>query len=1140
MASDPDTTTERSHTTSTGVGPSGLAQHLLTRLHRSAKVAQPYMPWAAAGLAFGLPLLWLVWSWVEVQAWDSLAVRLAIGALCLPLVACRHWPAAWARALPSCWAAALMIAVPWHSTLLLVANGYGSMWLLNMLAGATALTVLQPLTTALGTFAVGSALGLLSVPILLHLQPELARPVPLNIVSHVLVLAIATALSLRLLQLARLRVRQPAGNTQPVTGATPSITGEPANRGSGLLSNVINNSIAERLAALEAEHGPVKARKMLNSQERRFVAMMHADIRGFARLVTSSNEADVAKLVSQSFAEITSVGQDLSVIKPIGDGLFLFADVQPHRPAEDAAVNVLCLASVFVAGVVNVNQTMAAPRGLPELTVGVGLHAGEAVYGNVSGPQLADLTVVGVAPNLTARLEELTKHPAMQGVMGPNPILMTEDFVVLLRKAGLSLPGMRLLDLAELEAPVRDFPAVSRVWGLEQQQALEFAPQARQRIKVANQARRASDPRPSVSAPTADIARKSPTADQALSLNEDQLDEDLKALSKEDLLELLPRDTSAGDLSGTAALRPAASEGFSLDGTTLESLINDASAAVVYVDKDWVARYCNATMASNLGLRPDQILGRTPFEYTPTDFKRSIFYATCSQCIEEQRAFSQIGYSTVLSRWLVVNGFPIRGGGLMVAYDASESAIKAYHLETSNAPDQLTGLRGKLALEQHVQTLLAKAEPCQLMLISLRKFRDINDVHGYGVGDLVLMQIASRLHSAAQPGEAVFRVGGDVFAWVMAAPPPIPQTSSARGSPSGGTVQARPAGHALERCRQLLALLQAPVVIEEQRIPVHMAIGVVSSPQDGDAYPVLFKRAGLALGEAKRQAATSLPIAAFTAALEESARNRLSLEQDLRRCLDGSQFELLLQPRVNMTNGSVLAAEALIRWRHPIRGELAPGEFLPLAREMGVMRTIDAWVLRQVIGLCVRLRDFGAPFPISCNLSDEALGDVLFSARLSRDLATAGVAPNLLEIEINEGDLMLDAEASLRTLQSLKQVGVRLAIDHFGTGYPSSFSHLSRFPIDTIKLDRSFVADLSARGHHGKFTRTIRGMAHSLAMDVVANCVETEAQVHKLQRLNFDGAQGFALATPMAWEEFLAFAAVRRIAADSRPNPLTL
>jgi EAL domain-containing protein (putative c-di-GMP-specific phosphodiesterase class I) len=240
---------------------------------------------------------------------------------------------------------------------------------------------------------------------------------------------------------------------------------------------------------------------------------------------------------------------------------------------------------------------------------------------------------------------------------------------------------------------------------------------------------------------------------------------------------------------------------------------------------------------------------------------------------------------------------------------------------------------------------------------------------------------------------------------------------------------------------------------------------------------------------------------------------------------------------VCLNTGAVVGAEALIRWAHPKRGILPPGAFLPLAREIGAMRAIDNWVLRQAIGMCAQLRDFGAAFPLSINLSADALGDVMLPERLIRDLATAGLPASMLEIEIPEGDLMADVQASVRTLEALAAMGVRLSIDDFGTGY-SSFAYLAQFPVHTLKIDRSFVIGLDGTGPSRKIVKGIVRLAHSLGLDVVAEGAEDENQLVQLQRLKCDAVQGFAVAPAMPLPQFRAFVASRPAVAG--PDPFAI
>lgn len=550
---------------------------------------------------------------------------------------------------------------------------------------------------------------------------------------------------------------------------------------------------------------------------------------------------------------------------------------------------------------------------------------------------------------------------------------------------------------------------------------------------------------------------------------------------------------------------------------SLEALLNDVSEAVVWVDHTWTARYCNATFAANLGLTPEQIIGRTPFEYSPTDFRRSIFFEACEACLVQRKVTSQIGYSTVLKRWLLVRGFPIRGGGLMLASDASESVVKAYHLAQAAVRDGLTGLGNKLALQQQVDDLVSRPEPFTLVLLGLRRIRDINEAHGYGTGDQMLMEVGSRLQSGSVGSEAVFRVNSDKFAVVL----------------RGACTEA-----AQVRARQLLALVDVPLEVQGLRILASASAGTVSSPADGLDFEPLLQRAGLALGEAKKQLdSAAQPVVPFRPDMEMASRLRLVLEQDLRQCLDGSQFQLVIQPKVCLNTARVTGAEALIRWIHPTRGPVSPGSFLQVARGIGVMPSIDAWVLQQAIAVCQDLLASRLEIPVSINLSADALADVSLPERLGRELARAGVPPSLLEVEIPEGDLMLDVQASTRTLQALHTMGVRLSIDDFGTGY-SSFAYLAQFPVHTLKIDRSFVSGLDNAAENRKIVKAIIRLAHSLGLSVVGEGAETRTQMQQLRRLKCDAVQGFVVARPMKPEDFKAFVAGRASAAN--PDPMSI
>lgn len=549
------------------------------------------------------------------------------------------------------------------------------------------------------------------------------------------------------------------------------------------------------------------------------------------------------------------------------------------------------------------------------------------------------------------------------------------------------------------------------------------------------------------------------------------------------------------------------------DVLDLTGLMSEAGEAVVFVDKNWTALYCNDVYAKNLGLSIDQVIGRTPFEYAPTSFKRSIFYEACEHCLIHRTQVSKIGYSTVLSRWLMVRVFPVNGGVLMLANDASESVVKAYNLAQAAVKDPLTGLGNKLAMEQKANQLIQKGECFSIVLIGLDRFRDINDSHGYAAGDMALLEVASLLQTVTVSGELLYRISGDEFAVIR------------EGEADG----------AAERAMAFIDAVKKPMVLSGIRIVLGACVGTVQSPVDGSDYELLLKRAGLAVRDAKKSGRDT--IASFKAEFELATKMRSVLESELRVALDGSQFSLMIQPKVSLSTGGVVGGEALIRWAHPKRGLLAPGVFLGIAEDMGAMSAIDQWVLKQSLRYCSQLLAKGVEIPISINLSVDSLADMYLAERVAAALEDANVPARLLEVEIPEGALMHDVAASGKVLAELHEMGVRISIDDFGTGY-SSFAYLAQFPVHALKIDRSFVNEIVSSETSRKIVKGIVRLAHSLSLEVVAEGAESDPQVNLLRRMKCDSIQGYVIAKPLAWAEFKQFVSDRPTI--TAPDPLAI
>jgi diguanylate cyclase (GGDEF)-like protein len=544
-----------------------------------------------------------------------------------------------------------------------------------------------------------------------------------------------------------------------------------------------------------------------------------------------------------------------------------------------------------------------------------------------------------------------------------------------------------------------------------------------------------------------------------------------------------------------------------LEGLDLDHLLMQVGEAIVYVDSNWVVRYCNPVYLSNLGLSRAEVLDKTPFEYFP-NFKRSIFYETIERCRRERKPTAKIGYSTVLDRWLMVRVFPTGEGMMMLANDASESVVRQYQLAQQVLKDPLTGVPNKLGLVNDLEGLFERNDAFSLLVIGLDRFRGINDALGYAGGDMALLEVASRLQTATMPGEQLYRLNGDEFCVLQKQEPELIQF----------------------RAEVLIEVTRQPLVLHGHRFVLGATAGTVVRDFECRDPEQMLKRAALALRHAKKTQRGGLVM--YEPGLERSSQLRTELEAELRAAIESQQLMLMLQPKALLADGTLVGAEALIRWAHPKRGMVAPAEFLPLAHDAGLMATIDQVVLKQALHHISTLYSLGIHVPVSINLSVQSLSDVCMVDRVREALRAANVPPNLLEVEIPEGALMDNVETSVKVLADLNQMGVRISIDDFGTGY-SSFAYLARFPVHTLKVDRSFVKEIASNDTSHKIVKSLVRLAHSLQLSVIAEGVEDPADMEILKRIRCDMVQGYAFGRPMPFDKFVEFAHSHNAVKDS-------
>jgi diguanylate cyclase (GGDEF)-like protein/PAS domain S-box-containing protein len=432
------------------------------------------------------------------------------------------------------------------------------------------------------------------------------------------------------------------------------------------------------------------------------------------------------------------------------------------------------------------------------------------------------------------------------------------------------------------------------------------------------------------------------------------------------------------------------------------------------------------------------------------------------------------------------------GRVVLVARDLTEQKRSQARIEYLAHHDALTGLANRVQFNDRLQHDLARAargnEKLAVLCIDLDRFKEVNDTLGHGSGDELLVGVARRISAAVRDTDTVARLSGDEFAIVQA-----------------GAAQPGGAHHLASR---LLEVIGRDFQLAGGGATVGASIGIAICPEDGDHPERLLRYADTALYRAKTEGRNTFRF--FEADMDRVMRERRDLEADLRGSIDNGELYVEFQPLADAQNGSVVGFEALVRWQHPVRGTLAPSDFIGLAEESGFIILLGQWVLRQA---CQAAAAWSKPLKVAVNLSPVQFQRGGLTATVRTILAETGLAPERLELEITESVLLADKERAVRILRELKDLGISIAMDDFGTGY-SSLSYLQSFPFDKIKIDRSFIAGLRDNDEARAIVKAGIGLSHALNLPMVAEGVEDEFQLQFLRDERCTEVQGYLIGRP--------------------------
>jgi len=541
-----------------------------------------------------------------------------------------------------------------------------------------------------------------------------------------------------------------------------------------------------------------------------------------------------------------------------------------------------------------------------------------------------------------------------------------------------------------------------------------------------------------------------------------------------------------------------------------EAIFENCSDGILIADARQIIIKINRGFSRICGYTPEEITGKN-VSILKSGHHEKLFYDKIIDSLEHDGQWR----GEIWNRRK--NGEVYLQNILIIAIHGKDKKLESYiaiygavieHIGENSVPrsgiyyDTLTGLPNRILLHERLTFQInhakRKNQMIAVLLLDLNRFKLINDTLGYAAGDTLLQTVASRLKSCLREVDIVFRLGDDEFAVILE---DVSQQQDA----------ARVA-------KRILSICSLPFQLSEKEIYITLSIGISTYPSDGEVIDEILKNAEAAMLRAKEFGINNYQH--YKPAMNSKAFEQLTLEHSLRKAIRENEFIVYYQPLIDLKSGKMIGSEALVRWNSRELGMIQPGQFIPIAEETGLILLLGEFVLRTA---CQQTRDwqmkYNRPLTISVNLSARQFQQQDLVSTINSAIVNSSLDPQSLDLEITESIGMKNPELTLRTLNELKAMGIRISIDDFGTGY-SSLSYLKKFPINTIKIDRSFVSDIHRDPNDAAITRAIIAMAHSLNLKVIAEGVETQEHADFLITQNCELVQGFFYSKPICAEDF--------------------